>query len=558
MVELDQEYKVVYWIIFFLMFLHTYFVIFLTEGKIRLSSKFHSKKWKEQTSGVLFDGVLYLEQVGLEDNCSKGYSEYPIYTWPGTYQGVFLNNYTYDNKCFWTDNSKKSEVKFYKINSIYSPSFDNNDIYIDYVVDTPYKDKCYDGKNNTCTCDKFLVSSFQFMRQYGKNYNLSQKNNIINKEGREITNISAINQVHFSYINNKKLCMKKVTNYTIGLSQDNDTLENGVQCGLLYLSGEKYCPNYENILHSFNVPNDKIPKNVLISSLDYHYNGIKCSLLNKNLTPPRTLLEEAKFPLSRFNQSNKHLKEEKVDSTYCTYNNSYEDVILLDHFNSIDLYDKLNITNKIRETIDDKINNYNLSYMKLINTSEIYFSASSYFNLNETSVKNNLCSKTTLQEVKFSIETARKIYLINIGNLFILEFCFILSFCYLLYKHFKLLSIKTQPQNKFYFVKHVLVITFFLFCFNLILYYTNKNHKIDIQKSIKYLEQMLSNNCFTNKNYIKYLKKIKKRLEDFSFVSYKIYENLLFENVAVSVLLIVIVRSKITIREFLRLKGNEK
>lgn len=557
MVELDQEYKIVYWTIFFLMFLHTYFVIFFTEGKIRLSSKFHSKRWKEQTSGVLFDGVLYLEQVGLEDNCTQGYSEYPIYTWPGTYQGVFLNNYTYENKCFWTDNSKESDNKFYKINSIYSPSFDNNDIYIDYVVDTPYSDKCYNGKNNTCTCDKLVVSSFKFMRQYG-DYNFSQNKNKLNNEGREITNISAIKEVHFGYMNNKKLCQKKVTNYTLEVKQDNDTLKDGVQCGLLYLNGEKHCPNYENVLQSFNIPDNKIPKNFLISSLDYHYNGIKCSMLNKNLTPPRTLLEEAKYPLSRFNQSNKHLQDENIEGTYCIYNNSYEDVILLDHFDSINLYEKLNITNKIKETIDDKINSYNLSYMRLINTSEIYFSASSYFNLNETSVKKNLCSKTTLQEVKFSIETARKISLINIGNLFILEFCFILSFCYLLYKHFKLLSIKTQPQNKFYFVKHVLAITFFLFCFNLILYYTNKNHKIDIQSSIKYLEQMLSNNCFTNKEYVNYLQKIKKRLEDFSFVSYKIYENLLFENVAISILLIIIVRSKITFKEFLRLERNEK
>ena len=69
---------------------------------------------------------------------------------------------------------------------------------------------------------------------------------------------------------------------------------------------------------------------------------------------------------------------------------------------------------------------------------------------------------------------------------------------------------------------------------------------------------MLSNNCFTNKEYINYLQKIKKRLEDFSFVSYKIYENLLFENVAISILLIIIVRSKITFKEFLRLERNEK
>lgn len=546
MVELDQGYKIVYWMIFFIMFLHTYFIIFFTESKIRLSSKFHSKRWKEQTTGVLFDGILYLTQVNQDEQCPPDFTPYPIYTWPGTSKGVFLNNVTYNHPCIMTNNTKESNIEYYKINSIYSPSFDNSEIYIEYQVDTPYSNKCYDNKEKLCHCDKMVVNYNKYHAIYDEQY-------INEKKGREINIIDKIDKVNFGDVNNKKLCMKKVTNYTIYIENENKTCDKGIHCGEFCILNETKCPNNNEIINSLML-NAKIESKKYISSLDFQYNGIMCSVLNKNISFRHSFVDESKYILSNFNRSQANITKE-----FCQYNKSQtniEDILLLDHFDSIDLYNKLGITDKISNTIDSKINENSLSYSSLINTSHIYLSASTYFDFNKTNIKN--CSRTILQDVKYSIETARKISLINISNIFILEFCFILTLCYLLYKHFLLLSVKTQPQNKFYYAKYILLLTFFFFFVNLIIYYTNINHKISIKKSIYYLDNVVNHNCFANGDYIKHLKKIRKRLDEFSLLSYQIYENLLMENVFVSVLLLLIIKSKISLREFIRLDKNEK
>ena len=301
--------------------------------------------------------------------------------------------------------------------------------------------------------------------------------------------------------------------------------------------------------------NEKINTSKYISSLDFQYNGILCSALNKNISFRHSFVDESKHILSNFNRNQGNMTKEFCH-IYNLTDKTPQDILLLDHFNSIELYNKLGITNKISNTIDQTINDDSISYNSLINTSQIYLTASTYFDFNKTNIKN--CSRTILQDIKYSIETARKISLINISNIFILEFCFILSLCYLLYKHFLLLTVKTQPQNKFYYAKHILLLTFFFFFVNLIIYYTNINHKISIKKSIYYLDNAVNHNCFESADYMKHLQKIRKRLEEFSLLSYQIYENLLMENVFVSVLLLMIIKSKISFREFIHLDKNEK
>ena len=547
MVELDQGYKIVYWMIFFIMFLHTYFIIFFTESKIRLSSKFHSKRWKEQTTGVLFDGILYLTQVNQNEQCPSNFTPYPIYTWPGTSKGVFLNNVTYAHPCVMTNNTKESNIEHYKINSIYSPSFDNSEVYIEYQVDTPYSKKCYNNKNNLCHCDKMVVN-------YNRYHGIYEDNYIGEDKGREIKIIDKVDKVNFGDVDNKKLCMKKVTNYTLYIENENKTCDKGIHCGDFCILNETACPNNNEIINSLML-NEKINTNKYISSLDFQYNGILCSALNKNISFRHSFVDESKHILSNFNRNQGNMTKEFCH-IYNLTDKTPQDILLLDHFNSIELYNKLGITNKISNTIDQTINDDSISYNSLINTSQIYLTASTYFDFNKTNIKN--CSRTILQDIKYSIETARKISLINISNIFILEFCFILSLCYLLYKHFLLLTVKTQPQNKFYYAKHILLLTFFFFFVNLIIYYTNINHKISIKKSIYYLDNAVNHNCFESADYMKHLQKIRKRLEEFSLLSYQIYEKLLMENVFVSVLLLMIIKSKISFREFIHLDKNEK
>ena len=550
MAELDQVYKIMYWLCFFILFLHTYFMIYFTESKIRLSSKFHSKKWKQQTSGAIFDSILYIEEVSPTSKCPFNYNEYPIYEWPGTSRGIYLNNVTYDHQCQMTIINNNKNFNNYKLNAIYSTGIGNRDIYTEYIIDTPYNELCINTEDNKCTCQE-LVVSFNKYNALLKRKNFTDKDRILNE-------ITEIKPVGFGLANGNKLCMKKALNFSI-TNNIQGCLENkGVFCfEYICIFNETKCPDYkliEDMLHN---------KNIVLSELNYNYNEIECSMLNNQTSNLyNTKINEEKHLLSNFANFN-YLPTSSP--SYCIVPKDqesnkeikYEDLIVLNSYRPKQIYSSVGIMDKIKANIDDKIltdKNHTYLYSPYIDSSNdtIYLTGISHFAINKENISN--CSEKLLQEVKFSIGTARKISLVKVGNVFLLEFGFIMFFCYILYNHFVLLSKKTQPQNKLYYVKHLIGVTSCFFIINFFIYYSNINLKNDIAISMIYLKKIVENNCFVNQQYMVNLKKINKRLEEFSLLSYQIYENLLIENISVILFSVCIIKSKMTFKQFMRLE----
>ena len=61
----------------------------------------------------------------------------------------------------------------------------------------------------------------------------------------------------------------------------------------------------------------------------------------------------------------------------------------------------------------------------------------------------------------------------------------------------------------------------------------------------------------SNSEYLKHLRKLKKRLEDFSLLNYSIYENLLYENITFIIIAILIVTSKINLKDLWKMTYKE-
>ena len=115
-----------------------------------------------------------------------------------------------------------------------------------------------------------------------------------------------------------------------------------------------------------------------------------------------------------------------------------------------------------------------------------------------------------------------------------------------------ILSIRTQPQFKFIYTKYFIILTLGFFFANFFIYNTNVEYKENINKSIEYLDKIVINKCFINEEYLKHLRKLKKRLEDFSLLNYSIYENITFIIIA-----ILIVTSKINLKDLWKMTYKE-
>ena len=538
MARLDQGYKIAYFLILLLMFLHIYFVIFFTECKIRTSSKFHTRRWINETNSPLFDGILYLEEKNLNEPCSENYTNYSLFTWPGINEGVFLNDIEYDYPCKYSTNNLGFNRSEFKISSIYSLGIGSGDLIGEYEINTPFSEQCYNNeKNNKCFCPKNIVTFQEFK---GNGFIIPNKNDSLNIR-RLIKKIDKIDYMNISIIDGKKLCMKKVYNFSSLLDKNNRSCDNGVLCNNICIIGESKCPDFNQIDFISNNNNNKLGQK-LISSLNLTYNGIECSYINRHTMHKlyKDNPNESKYILSNFNNTN--FKNKRLFS--CFYNKTHaekeEDIVLLSESPLENLYN--------RTELKDLINNIE-EYQNYIGKNDTMFlTATSFFEFNIT--ENSTCSKNILQEIKFSFESARQISLINIGNIFILEFAFIFILCYLFYRHFMILSIRTQPQSKFVYTKYFVLLNLGFFFANFFIYNTNVEYKDNINKSIDYLNNIINNKCFINEEYLRHLRKLKKRLEDFSLLNYSIYENLLYENITVLIIALLLITTKINLKDF--------
>ena len=327
MARLDQGYKIAYFLILLLMFLHIYFVIFFTECKIRTSSKFHTRRWINETNSPLFDGILYLEEKNLNEPCSENYTNYSLFTWPGINEGVFLNDIEYDYPCKYSTNNLGFNRSEFKISSIYSLGIGSGDLIGEYEINTPFSEQCYNNeKNNKCFCPKNIVTFQEFK---GNGFIIPNKNNSLNIR-RFIKKIDKIDYMNINIIDGKKLCKKKIYNFTSLFDKNNQSCDNGVLCNNLCIIGENKCPNLNQINFISDIKNNKLGQK-LISSLNLTYNGIECSVINRDTMHKlyKDNPNESKYILSNFNNTN--FKNKKLFS--CFYNKTHakkeEDIILI-------------------------------------------------------------------------------------------------------------------------------------------------------------------------------------------------------------------------------------
>lgn len=544
------------------MIIHTIFIIFFYENKIRLTSKFRSEKWKNQIMGELFDGILYLKEMDKEEECPSGYEEYKNgEIWPGTERGVFFYRQLYNYPCEFIINTDINinnilEIqKDYKLVSVFSPFFGSMTTYKKYKINAPYNEKCNE-KDKKCECQAFLDTFENFQKLYPE---LVQKSKVIKGEKifRKFSVIEEKKPISLleSVLNNTKLCKKKVNDYYI-LFNEKKCENDGVICGedKICIRGETECPNYLN-LSFFNIldisKESKKLEEKLISSIDFIYNDIPCSILDKNIHYSYNKLPiESNFKLSNFNKtylddvvglqrcSSKNLngKEEKEE----------EDIIRLAKIPIRTFYKKGQISKEL-----DQID-YERNYVDK-SEDNIYLTVTTYF---EPDIKNK-CPEDSLDIIYKTVNLARKISPIKYLNTFWLDFLFIMALCGICYCHFTLLNKRTEPSEKFYFVKFYIFWTIIFFTINIYFFQTNKELENSLGTLLNKLDNINNSQCFISKDYTNYLKEIKNRLGDFGLLNYQIYLYILIENIIVVSLFLFITLSKVPFKIFCRFKNKE-
>ena len=89
---------------------------------------------------------------------------------------------------------------------------------------------------------------------------------------------------------------------------------------------------------------------------------------------------------------------------------------------------------------------------------------------------------------------------------------------------------------------------------------TSENNKenLNLDLLVEKLENIISNKCFSNKEYNIYLKKLGKRMEEFNLLKKGIYTNILVENIFVIFFALVLTLSKIPLKQLIQLKNENQ
>ena len=352
----------------------------------------------------------------------------------------------------------------------------------------------------------------------------------INKSKIPFREIKEIDPINLNIVNNKKLCSKKVKNFTIIGNNNNKECEQrgGVLCGEdnICILNEKHCPVYSNLtIFNFMNGKEKIENNI-ISSLDINYNDIKCSVLDNKTYHFMSdhLPDESKYDLNKFIDFANKNKQQRCEYIGKETDQNCEDIIFL---SSLDLKEYYKHT-KIPDKYSDLPN-----YESVVNKSKdsIVLSAVTYFKLNETNRDN--CQGDILQTVNESFEKVKKISNNKTKNFFVLDAIFVLIFLAIIIGHFSTLNIRTEPISKFWCVKYLILFTLvFLVIYSLLLI-SSKDNDENLDLLVEKLDNIIENNCFENKLYIIYLKKLSKRLDEFNLLNKGIYNKVLIENIFV-------------------------
>ena len=557
MAKIDQGYKLVYIYITFLMILHAYFILFFSENKARLSSKIRSSKWRNKIKGESFDNILYLEEVDYNSDCPEGYEVYNNTQWPGTKKGIYFEKLSRKYPCSLILN--KNEENYtkellennYKISSIFNPLIGSQNYFIEYKLNIPYFENCEDdNQQEVCKCSEKLDTNDNYLQKYPE-MNITD----IEKSKIPYRMIEEINPINLNIVNKRKLCGKKVKNFTIIGNNTKECEERGgILCGEdnICILNETHCPTYSNLtIFKIMGGKEKMERN-MISSLDINYNDITCSVLDNKTYHYMSdnLPEESKYDLNKFidfANSNKQQRCDYIDRKGRETDENIEDIIFLSSLDIKEYYKHTNIPNEYK----------NLPYYEsLVNKSKdvIVLSATTYFNLNESNRVN--CSGDILQTVNESLEKVKRISQNKTKNFFILDAIFVLIFLAIIVGHFSTLNIRTEPVSKFWCVKYLIMFTVvFLIIYSLLLQ-SSKEGDENLDILVEKLDYIIEQNCFKNTLYLNYLKKLSKRLDEFNLLKKGIYTKVLIENVFVIITALIIVSTKISLKQLVQLKNE--
>ena len=556
MSKIDQGYKIIYIYIAFLMILHVYFILFFSENKARLSSKIRSTKWRNKIKGESFDNILYLEEVDYNQNCPEGYTVYNNTQWPGTKEGIYFEKIERKYPCSLILNKNEEKYKNeliennYEISSIFNPLIGGQNYFTEYHLNIPYFENCNDkNKEEKCICPEKLDTNENFKFKY-PDLNITE----INKSKIPFREIKEIDPINLNIVNNKKLCSKKVKNFTIIGNNNNKECEQrgGVLCGEdnICILNEKHCPVYSNLtIFNFMNGKEKIENNI-ISSLDINYNDIKCSVLDNKTYHFMSdhLPDESKYDLNKFIDFANKNKQQRCEYIGKETDQNCEDIIFLSSLGLKEYYSHTKIPDKYSDLPN---------YESVVNKSKdsIVLSAVTYFKLNETNRDN--CQGDILQTVNESFEKVKKISNNKTKNFFVLDAIFVLIFLAIIIGHFSTLNIRTEPISKFWCVKYLILFTLvFLVIYSLLLI-SSKDNDENLDLLVEKLDNIIENNCFENKLYIIYLKKLSKRLDEFNLLNKGIYNKVLIENIFVIITAIALVSTKISLKQLMQLKNEE-
>ena len=557
MSKIDQGFKLIYIYIAFLMFLHVYFILFFSENKARLSSKIRSSKWRNKIKGESFDNILYLEEVDYNKNCPEGYTIYNNSQWPGTKKGVYFGKIERKYPCSLILNKNEEIFKDkllennYELSSIFNPLIGGQNYFTEYHLNVPYFENCHDNNpEKKCYCNEKLDTNENFQQIYPE-MNISE----FNKSKIPYRIIKEIEPINLNIINKKKLCSKKVNNFTINSKIEECKEKGGVLCSEdnICIFNESNCPIYSN-LTIFKVMSgkEKVDKNI-ISSLDINYNDITCSVLDNKTYHfmSDNLPDESKYDLNKFidfANKNKQQRCEYIERKGRETDENCEDIIFLSSLGIQEYYKHTNIP-------DEYINLPH--YESIVNKSKdiIVLSATTYFKLNESNREN--CTGYILQTVNESFEKVKKISNNKTKNFFVLDAIFVLIFLAIIIGHFSTLNIRTEPISKFWSVKYLILFTLvFLVIYSLLLI-SSKDNEENLDLLVENLDKIIENNCFENQLYINYLRKLSKRLDEFNLLNKGIYTKVLMENVFVIITALALVLTKISLKQLIQLKNEE-
>ena len=558
MSKIDQGYKLIYIYIFFLMFIHVYFILFFSENKARLSAKIRSKKWRTKIKGESFDSILYLSEIDVQSECPEGFEIYNNTQWQGTKEGIFFKKLKSPYPCSLLLNKQDEKYKNelienqYKVSSIYNPILGGQNFFTEYSLDIPYYENCDDDNiEEKCFCPEQLDTSDNFHKKY-PDINLTELKS--SKIDYEI--INERKEINLNIINDKKLCGKKVKNFTI-IEKNAENVckeKGGILCGEdnICIFNETCCPIYSNLTILKLMKGEEKLENKLISSLDINYNYITCSVLDNDTYHyiSDNLPDESKYSLNKFIDFANNNKQQRCNiPSYKSQN--LEDIIFISSLPIQDYYNNTQIP-KYYESLPH--------YQSLIKNSNdrILLSANTYFKLNSS--KNNFCEGDVLQTVNESFQKVKKISQNKTKNFFVLDGIFVIIFLAILIGHISTLNIRTEPVIKFWSVKYLILFSFIFLVIYSMQLMTSENNKdnSNIDLLVEKLDNIIEQKCFSNKEYNIYLRKLSKRLDEFNLLKKGIYTNILAENIFVIVFALALTLSKIPLKQLIQLKNDNQ